>query len=417
MADFNSSLPVRTQTNGDVAVKVVDGTVVSNALTVDSSGRVTVKLDDSTGLGITSTLIGSKQSLDVNVANTTAIPISGTVTTINASVSNTGATPPAQATYIGGSVTTAAPTYTTGQMNPLSLTTSGLLRVDGSGATQPVSGTVTANQGGAPWSQNITQVGGSTLALGQTTMSASIPVAIASNQSTLNTKDNADGPVTPGTVAANSMLMGIQFNTALPTLSTGQQAALQSDASGRLLVGSIASALPTGANTIGAVTQASGPWTQNLTQLSGATPSATNSLPTQIATAGAFVSATNPLPVIIDPQGAGTAINDYKDAAAISVGASDDHLYTALGTVGLRLQQVFVSASGKCKAIVAIETGVATGVYTTIFVAFNSTASPAQAIPIPSQPLVAAGVRVKVTMTNLDLLAQDLYSTISGFYN
>ncbi len=43
---------------------------------------------------------------------------------------------------IGGSVTTAAPSYTTGNIQPLSLTTAGLLRVDGSGVTQPVSGTV-----------------------------------------------------------------------------------------------------------------------------------------------------------------------------------------------------------------------------------------------------------------------------------
>jgi hypothetical protein len=59
-----------------------------------------------------------------------------------------------------GAVTTAAPTYTNGQVDPLSLTTTGLLRVDGSAVTQPisgsitvsgtttVSGTVTANQGG-----------------------------------------------------------------------------------------------------------------------------------------------------------------------------------------------------------------------------------------------------------------------------
>lgn len=40
---------------------------------------------------------------------------------------------------IGGSVTTAAPTYTTGQISPISLTTAGALRVDGSGVTQPVS--------------------------------------------------------------------------------------------------------------------------------------------------------------------------------------------------------------------------------------------------------------------------------------
>jgi len=40
----------------------------------------------------------------------------------------------------GGSVTTSAPTYTTGKYDPLSLTTAGALRVDNSGVTQPVSG-------------------------------------------------------------------------------------------------------------------------------------------------------------------------------------------------------------------------------------------------------------------------------------
>jgi hypothetical protein len=40
---------------------------------------------------------------------------------------------------IQGAVTTAAPAYTTGQTSPLSLTTTGLLRVDGSGVTQPIS--------------------------------------------------------------------------------------------------------------------------------------------------------------------------------------------------------------------------------------------------------------------------------------
>ncbi len=47
-----------------------------------------------------------------------------------------------------GVVTTGAPGYTTGQISPVSLTTAGALRIDGSGVTQPVSGTVTANQGG-----------------------------------------------------------------------------------------------------------------------------------------------------------------------------------------------------------------------------------------------------------------------------
>jgi hypothetical protein len=50
------------------------------------------------------------------------------------------------------------------------------------------------------------------------------------------TKDQSDGPVTPGTVASFSQLAGGQYNSTPPTLTTGQQAALQVDSAGRLLV-------------------------------------------------------------------------------------------------------------------------------------------------------------------------------------
>jgi hypothetical protein len=63
MADYNSSLPVRTETNGDVAVKIVDGTLTSQALGVDSNGKVTVKLNDGSGNALTST----GGDLDVNI--------------------------------------------------------------------------------------------------------------------------------------------------------------------------------------------------------------------------------------------------------------------------------------------------------------------------------------------------------------
>lgn len=54
-------------------------------------------------------------------------------------------------------------------------------------------GTATVLQGTAQWAVNLDQVGGSTLAFGQAVMATSIPVAIASNQSTL--------PINLGTVA------------------------------------------------------------------------------------------------------------------------------------------------------------------------------------------------------------------------
>lgn len=89
---------------------------------------------------------GTPQTIATTVqgnASGVPVPVSGTVTATNPSVGSTAATPPSSATLSGGVATTAAPTYTTGQMDPLSLTLGGLLRVDGSGVTQPISGSLT----------------------------------------------------------------------------------------------------------------------------------------------------------------------------------------------------------------------------------------------------------------------------------
>lgn len=67
MPDFNSSLPVRTQSNGDVVINVADGTTETQLLGVDSSGRVTVKLDDGSGNVVTSQTNGAQRALDVGI--------------------------------------------------------------------------------------------------------------------------------------------------------------------------------------------------------------------------------------------------------------------------------------------------------------------------------------------------------------
>ena len=67
------------------------------------------------------------------------------------------------------------------------------LNVDGSGNLMvnvqvgggASSGSTTAYQGSAPWSDNLVAVGGSSISLGQTTMAKSFPVAIASDQGTI----------------------------------------------------------------------------------------------------------------------------------------------------------------------------------------------------------------------------------------
>lgn len=95
-----------------------------------------------------------------------------------------------------GAVTTAAPTYTTAQSNPLSLTTSGLLRVDGSGATQPVSvaGTLPVN---------MTQINGVASSVGNGTTDTGTQRVTLSSDSTGQVK-LATGANTIGAVSNTS---------------------------------------------------------------------------------------------------------------------------------------------------------------------------------------------------------------------
>lgn len=143
-------------------------------------------------------------------ASTSALQTTGntSLSTIASSILSQGSTTSGQSGPLAqGAVTTAAPTYTTGQTSPLSLTTGGALRVDASSSTQPVSGTVTANQGGAPWSQNITQVGGSSVTLGQKTSANSIPVVIGSDNN-VNTVA-AQAARTTGNITGNAQCITV----------------------------------------------------------------------------------------------------------------------------------------------------------------------------------------------------------------
>jgi trimeric autotransporter adhesin len=148
------------------------------------------------------------------VTQATAANLNATVTANgnfnNASVGATATAPPADATYVGGLVTTAVESgLTNNDMYPLSMTTTGLLRVDGSNVTQPVSGTVTANQGGTwtvqpgntanttPWLATINQGGNSATVKAASTAAvatdSALVVAISPNNPIVS---NADGYAT-----------------------------------------------------------------------------------------------------------------------------------------------------------------------------------------------------------------------------
>lgn len=126
-----------------------------------------------------------------------------------------------------GATTTAAPTYTTGTTNPLSLNTSGGLRVDGSGSTQPVSGTVTANQGtpntpANKWPIEIVDSGG-----------VNIAAVNATNELKVEDVDLelAQGSTTAGQVGP---LVQGAVTTSAPTYVTGQTSPLSLDTAGNL---------------------------------------------------------------------------------------------------------------------------------------------------------------------------------------
>lgn len=128
---------------------------------------------------------------------------------------------------------------------------------------------------------------------------------------------------------------------------------------------------------------------------------------------GAAFSPSNPLPVTsVDSEG--TEVNNYQTNAAVAAGATSNHDYTVTALTTLKLSQIHASASGKAKIEVQVETGVATGTFTTRFVQFNSTSDPNMIVDIKENITVAAGVRVRVIRTNKDNQAQDLYSTICG---
>lgn len=64
----------------------------------------------------------------------------------------------------------------------------------------------------------------------------------ADSNGNMNVHGVTAGPVTPGTAATYAALMAGQYNAALPSLSTGQQSAIQIDASGRLIISPLTNA-------------------------------------------------------------------------------------------------------------------------------------------------------------------------------
>jgi len=100
-------------------------------------------------------------------------------------------------------------------------------------------------------------------------------------------------------------------------------------------------------------------------------------------------------------------VHDYATSAAVGAGASVNHDYTVTAAKTLLLKQILASASGKIKVEVKANA-------ITKFVMFNSTAEPSASTELAQALEVAATLVVRVTITNLEASAMDVYSTIIG---
>lgn len=437
MADFNSSLPVRTQTNGDVVAFIADGTTNTQLLAISSAGHVSSNLFDGLGTAINSQTLSTSQWLQV------VEPASG---------SSAPGTASSFANLIAGQYSATLPTLTDGQQAAIQVDSSGRLLIS---PTDTLSVTVTnfpnpvdTNYGvvGASTIRTAAEIGNATGAanfnygaVGAQTLRVASQIGNASgaadfgagstdaqtlrvsaNQGVaaalagawpMEITDGTNGPVavkaasTPAAATDPSLVVALSPNSPLPT---------GTNSIGTVNVSNLPTTVDTNYGTVGASTIRTAAQIGNASGAAdfnnGATDAQTLRVAANLAVAGANVSATNPVPVSLVSSTPGTAIQDYHTSVALAAGSSVTFTYTVVAAHTFNLERVWASASGKIKAVVANNGS-------NIFVGFNSTATPNIDITVISPPTIAAGNTVTVTITNNDLLAFDVYATIEGNQN
>jgi hypothetical protein len=237
------------------------------------------------------------------------------------------------------------------------------------------------------------------------------------------TKDQADGPVAPGTVASFSQLMGGQYSSALPTLTNGQQSAIQVDANGRAWanVTNLPTTVDTNYGTIGAsslrIAAQLGNATGALDYNNGATDAQTLRTAANLAVAGANVSSTNPVPVYLTSASPGTVVNSYMSSVNLAAGASVNLTYTIPAGKTFSAYKFWSSGSGKIR--VDVQSSPDGSTYSTYWTGFNSTAQPNVDINL-TEPAEfqdsGTGSTIRIVITNRDLTAFDVFATITGTY-
>lgn len=123
--------------------------------------------------------------------------------------------------------------------------------------------------------------------------------------------------------------------------------------------------------------------------------------------AGVAFSSSNPLPVEIATDQQGDEVVDFQTSASVATSASVNHDYTVTAAKTFLGEEAWVSGSGKLKVELLVNGS-------TVFVGFNSTSNPNVRIPLEKIVKANATQVIRFTITNRDIQAQDVYSTLVG---
>lgn len=259
------------------------------------------------------------------------------------------------------------------------------------------------------------------------------------------TQDAADGSASGGTAASKSNLSGGIFNTALPTLTNGQQSSIQLDASGRVIIAPLTVSsvikvdLQDGAGT--ALTSSLINSKQRLdvnlpsegapaaaapvdaVQVGGTDGTNLRALKTDTAgqlivdikdSTGAAITTLNPLPVVVSSTLPGTSINKYNTTVNLAASASQNHDYSITASKTFIGKKFWASGSGKIR--MDVQTSPDGTTFTTFWTGFNSTAMPNVSVDLDLLSITdtGAGAKIRIILTNDDKQPFDVFSTISG---
>jgi trimeric autotransporter adhesin len=243
---FSATITANLLSKTTPSTQTINGTVTATNNSVGSDGAAALAFDTQVG-GITTTAAPTYTTGNLDALSLTTkggLRIDGvyptTTTTANA----------ADAVVSGGYVTTAAPTYTTGQLNALSLTTAGSLRVDGTGG---VFNNQSVGSDAAAALTFDTQVGGITTTAAPTYTTGNLDALSLTTKGGLRI-DGVYPAATTNANAADVMVAGGYVTTAAPTYTTGQMNPLSIDTAGNLRVSAITNKASTATVTSVAVT-------------------------------------------------------------------------------------------------------------------------------------------------------------------